>query len=230
MNTNEDRNQHTQTHTNQNMKFRKKPVVIEAERWTRNNLNDDKSMFQDPGVIIKDDGSEFIVGTLEGTVTGKEGDWLIRGVKGELYPCRADIFQLTYDPEEGNTKSEPAITTASVRVMRSYDYCHFEVVLSSSGANTVEAVDQLRKTAARLADKAVKQYAVMQEHVSTNWTRNMELERLYARKAEVEQIPEADRTPEQQAVLTECQNRTFRLRREYDYQEDWQEEAAEAAE
>ena len=47
---------------------------------------------------------------------------------------------------------------ASVKVMRSHDYCHFEVCLSSSSANTLELVDELRKQAARLADKAVKQY------------------------------------------------------------------------
>ena len=55
-------------------------------------------MFQDPGVIIKADGSELMVGTLEGTMTGKLGDWLIRGVKGELYPCKPDIFAATYEP------------------------------------------------------------------------------------------------------------------------------------
>lgn len=80
------------------MKYRKKPVVIDAEQWTKFNLNDDNSMFQDPGVIIKSDGSEFMVATLEGTMTGIVGDWLIRGVKGELYPCKPDIFAATYEP------------------------------------------------------------------------------------------------------------------------------------
>jgi len=80
------------------MKYRKKPVVIDAEQWTGSNLNSDESMFQDPGVIIKEDGSEFMVGTPEGVMTGKKGDWLIRGVKGELYPCKPDIFAATYDP------------------------------------------------------------------------------------------------------------------------------------
>lgn len=79
-------------------KYRKKPVVIDAEKWEGANLNDDNSMFQDPGVIIKNDGSEFMVGTLEGTMTGKLGDWLIRGVKGELYPCKPEIFEATYEP------------------------------------------------------------------------------------------------------------------------------------
>lgn len=80
------------------MRYRKKPVVIDAEQWTGFNLNSDESMFQSPEVIIKDDGGEFMVLTLEGSMTGKKGDWLIRGVKGELYPCKPDIFSATYEP------------------------------------------------------------------------------------------------------------------------------------
>jgi hypothetical protein len=78
-------------------KYRKKPVVIEAEQWEGHNLNDEGSLFQSPKVIIKSDGSEFMVTTLEGVMTGQKGDWLIRGVKGELYPCKPDIFAATYE-------------------------------------------------------------------------------------------------------------------------------------
>lgn len=80
------------------MKFRKKPVVIDAEQWTKFNLNDNNSMFQDSRVAIKSDGAEFVVSTLEGNMVGNVGDWLIKGVKGELYPCKNDIFQATYEP------------------------------------------------------------------------------------------------------------------------------------
>jgi hypothetical protein len=59
-------------------KFRKKPVVIEAVRLTEQ-------------VEIK---------TLEGTMVGEPGDWLITGVKGEQYPCKPDIFEATYEPVE----------------------------------------------------------------------------------------------------------------------------------
>jgi len=79
-------------------KFRKKPVVIDAEQWLGSNLNDDNSLFQSPDVIIKEDGSEFIVSTLEGVMKGQRGDWLIRGVQGELYPCKPEIFAATYEP------------------------------------------------------------------------------------------------------------------------------------
>lgn len=82
------------------MKYRKKPVVIEAEQWCGFNLNDDNSLFQSPKVIIKHDGSEFLVDTLEGVMKGNKGDWLIKGVKGEFYPCKPDIFAATYEPAE----------------------------------------------------------------------------------------------------------------------------------
>ena len=78
--------------------YRKKPVVIQAEQFETINLNDENSLFQDPRVIIKDDGSEFITQTLEGPLTGRKGDWLIRGVNGELYPCKPDVFDKTYEP------------------------------------------------------------------------------------------------------------------------------------
>lgn len=77
--------------------YRKKPVVIEAEQWDGKNLNNDESMFQLGAVIIKNDGSEFLVSTLEGVMAGQIGDWLIRGIKGELYPCKPDIFAATYE-------------------------------------------------------------------------------------------------------------------------------------
>lgn len=82
------------------MKYRKKPVVVEAEKWEGDNLKDRNSMFQSPEVIIKYNCSEFIVSTLEGSMTGKVGDWLIRGIKGELYPCKPDIFEATYEVVE----------------------------------------------------------------------------------------------------------------------------------
>jgi hypothetical protein len=44
----------------------------------------------------------MFIKTLEGEMTANEGDWIIKGVKGELYPCKADIFALTYEPVEAS--------------------------------------------------------------------------------------------------------------------------------
>lgn len=84
-------------------KFRKKPVVIEAVQITG-------AMFDDShpnpehiiGLIYNPRHKNVTIPTLEGVMRGEVGDWIIKGVNGELYPCKNDIFQKTYEPvEEG---------------------------------------------------------------------------------------------------------------------------------
>jgi hypothetical protein len=78
-------------------KFRKKPVVIEAERWL--GTVEQKERLLAEGIIMdipSMDGS-CLVPTLEGNMTCMFKDWIIKGVKGEYYPCKPDIFKLTYD-------------------------------------------------------------------------------------------------------------------------------------
>lgn len=79
------------------MKFRKKPVVIEAFRY---NIDIRPDWFQDKvssNDIITSEESCTIT-TLEGWLTAQKGDFIIKGVKGELYPCKPDIFEATYEP------------------------------------------------------------------------------------------------------------------------------------
>jgi hypothetical protein len=79
-------------------KFRKKPVEIEAFRLGYDNY---PSWFlNNPTVHINDRSALAIqadIKTMEGTMTANHGDWIIKGVKGELYPCKPDIFAATYD-------------------------------------------------------------------------------------------------------------------------------------
>lgn len=87
------------------MKFRKKPVVIDAIQFTRESAPDcvafmttDASSVTGFDIHYDDDGrSTFVITTLEGTMHVSLGDWIIRGVKGELYPCKPDIFDATYE-------------------------------------------------------------------------------------------------------------------------------------
>lgn len=89
------------------MKFRKKSVVIEAmpfkgpsvdnvdymvvfDDWLEANQGDRKCRYV---------GDKLIIPTLEGDMEASPGDWIIRGVKGELYPCKPDIFSATYEPD-----------------------------------------------------------------------------------------------------------------------------------
>lgn len=83
------------------MKYRKKPVVIEAIQWTGENYNqvckfvgkrlDIATGHNDVGLMIR---------TLEGTMFASQGDYIIRGIKGEYYPCKPDIFEETYEETE----------------------------------------------------------------------------------------------------------------------------------
>lgn len=88
-------------------KYRKKPVVIEAEQFQ-------------PGItpwpvgveerFLKGDFHSYVIETLEGFHRVIPGDWIITGVKGERYPCKPDIFEMTYDP----VLSQPAPSWAEL--------------------------------------------------------------------------------------------------------------------
>lgn len=81
-----------------NMKYRKKPVIIEAFRFQIDNEMPD--WFNDKRItneiVTFDDGS-CDIWTLEGVMHANKGDYIILGVKGEVYPCKPDIFEQTYD-------------------------------------------------------------------------------------------------------------------------------------
>jgi hypothetical protein len=87
------------------MQYRKKPVVIEAMRFTNGNAEEVASWCG--GKWEEEDGIAFAKGetqllwlkipTLEGVMIAGTGDWVIRGVKGEFYPCKPDIFDATYE-------------------------------------------------------------------------------------------------------------------------------------
>ncbi len=78
--------------------FRKKPVVIEAIRWMGDNASEIADFMLPRSFDIKDcPGTKLFIETLEGVMCADEGDWIIRGIKGELYPCKPDIFEATYE-------------------------------------------------------------------------------------------------------------------------------------
>ena len=91
------------------MKFRKRPVVIDAVQWQGNNL---KEIIDFTGrhesaqnwtwdyfeKIVSEKGLKIF--TLEGALNASIGDWIIKGVHGEFYPCKPDIFEKTYESVE----------------------------------------------------------------------------------------------------------------------------------
>lgn len=80
-------------------KYRKKPVVIEAVQWDGGKLSTIALIVAEKSshVRVRDDRS-LEISTLEGHMRANVGDWIIRGVQGELYPCKPDIFAATYEP------------------------------------------------------------------------------------------------------------------------------------
>ena len=106
------------------MKYRKKPVVIDAWHWEFDGTTTPdapswvtdalgKPDFGEGAIQFWPDGDRrlpddnewsskphIVIGTLEGVMRMLPGEWLIRGIKGELYPCKPDIFAATYEPVE----------------------------------------------------------------------------------------------------------------------------------
>jgi len=78
------------------MRFRKKPVVIEAIQWTGDNNSEVMDFMGQSWVNMNPD--ILTIPTLEGSISASKGDWIIRGVKGEFYPCKPDILEQTYEP------------------------------------------------------------------------------------------------------------------------------------
>lgn len=83
-------------------KYRKKPVIVEAHMFAGGR--------EEPGWpegwlatqhYFSEDGEAVFIRTLEGEMRGTKGDFIIKGVKGEFYPCKADIFKQTYEPVVG---------------------------------------------------------------------------------------------------------------------------------
>jgi hypothetical protein len=83
------------------MKYRKKPIIIEAVQWKDNvsemttflSASDRKTYFKPEGIVID---------TLEGEMLASLGDYIIKGVQGEYYPCKPDIFEATYEKVEAS--------------------------------------------------------------------------------------------------------------------------------
>ena len=111
--------------------------------------------------------------------------------------------------------------TASVKVMRSYDYCHFEVCLGVADNSTIDEVNEMRKEAMRLADQAVEQYKTARK--AESFKLNLEEDfRVLRKKADVilENIPKSEWTPEQQAVVKKAEDHLFHSFN-YDYEDDF---------
>ena len=86
-------------------KYRKKPVIVDTEQWFPPEAG--RATNNTGGKDVYKEGNNYYINTLEGRHIVTSGDWIITGVKGEKYPCKPDIFELTYEKvEEGSGKYE----------------------------------------------------------------------------------------------------------------------------
>lgn len=87
------------------MKFRKKPIEIEAILWDGSADTANSFIGEAFGVdweYASQSESAIVIPTLEGRMRGELGDWIVKGIKGEFYPCKPDIFEATYEPVNEN--------------------------------------------------------------------------------------------------------------------------------
>jgi hypothetical protein len=96
------------------MKYRKKPVVIDAMQFTTGNvaevlrwINGGDSLAMDRIAICMAGEPNITIRTLEGDMRASHLDWIIKGVKGEFYPCKPDIFEATYEPVASKPEETP---------------------------------------------------------------------------------------------------------------------------
>ena len=88
-------------------KYRKKPLVIEAVKWTGENFTELAKLLgsleegrPEKRAIYNESDNTLKIHTLEGEMTASPGDYIIKGVKGEVYPCKPDVFEQTYEEWE----------------------------------------------------------------------------------------------------------------------------------
>lgn len=105
----------------------------------------------------------------------------------------------------------------AVKVMLSYDYCHFEVALSSDVDMTTDQIDEMRKEAMRLVDKAVHQYKVAKRNIDYS-KYNTSLRKKLEQDVKIikENFPKSEWTEAQKATVKSLEDFKY-----YDYQDDW---------
>lgn len=93
-------------------KYRKKPIIVDALQWTGGNLNAVRDFLGKSWGWIEEDRC-IMVRTLEGNMLCKPGDYLIKGVAGEFYPCKESIFNATYELYPSTTASNTETPSGS---------------------------------------------------------------------------------------------------------------------
>jgi hypothetical protein len=93
------------------MEFVKRPITVEAVQWTGDNQTEVSALLREGSGVLSFSGDNVLCETREGTMMADLGDWIIRGIAGEIYPCKPEIFEATYEevsPQSEGDAAEPA--------------------------------------------------------------------------------------------------------------------------
>jgi len=123
------------------MKYRKRPVVIEAFRWTGGPGQTEDPLWiieamKDGRAGVDPDGGSLWLKTLTGIMTAFPGDYIIRGGRGEIYPCKAGMFDLTYEEAPHDPEGEEATSETKVskeEMLSCIDDCYMSASVNPYG-------------------------------------------------------------------------------------------------
>jgi hypothetical protein len=104
------------------MKFRKRPVVIEAVQWVADNLKEIEAFAGKESVSQLMEDNVFFLKTLEGLMRVTVGSWIVKGVKGEFYAVKPDIFERTYEAATGPENNPYAPVHALIEIVAAAVY------------------------------------------------------------------------------------------------------------
>ena len=143
-------------------KYRKKPVVIEACQFDGNIRSIDDFPISEVGKfkVGSENGQYYlIIPTLEGDMKALPGDWIIKGVNGEYYPCKPDVFEKTYDVVESGVREQTFGEKA------------VGITFNPSGADEVHEAKMLAAKQIDLLEKA--HIKLTNDSANTSWVRNV---------------------------------------------------------
>ena len=143
-------------------KFVKKPVVIEAYQFDGNIRSIDNFPISEVGKFkVSSENEQYclIIPTLEGDMKALPGDWIIKGVNGEYYPCKPDVFEKTYDVVENAERS------------RTFGEKAVGITFNPSGSDEVYEAKMLAAKQIDLLEKA--HIKLTNDSANTSWVRNV---------------------------------------------------------
>ena len=129
-------------------KFVKKPVVIEAIQYDGTNITEIETFVREklPTIITSDLGAQLVIPTLEGDMKVSKGDYVIKGIKGEFYPCKPDIFKQSYNMIKENNG---ILSEGEKRVRKSFNPGALKRVENFKSI-TASAIDEIAEVERRV--------------------------------------------------------------------------------